>query len=87
MAGQTLLFRRMIPLQGSLFSRGMALRTGSVRRHVPMQIIRRDQRRFLARREKEEKEKYGQGEGDERQCIFHSNFPLLQNSRFKTRCS
>ena len=87
MACQTLFLRRMILLQGSLFSRSVALRAGSVRRHVFMQIIRRDQRRFLARREKEEAEKYGQGESDECQCIFHSNLSLLQNSRVKTQYS
>jgi hypothetical protein len=86
MADQTLLFRRMILLQGSLFSRSVALRAGSIRRHVLMKIIRRDQRRFLARRKKEEDKKYGQDECDERQSIFHSNFSLRQNSRFKNQC-
>jgi hypothetical protein len=62
----------------------VALRAGGIRRHVLMQIIRWDQRRFLARREKEEDKKHGQDESDERQCIFHNNFSLRQNSRFKT---
>jgi hypothetical protein len=66
MADQTLFLRRMILLQGSLFSRSVAIRAGGIRRHVLMQIIRRDQRRFLSRREKEEDEKHGQDEGDER---------------------
>jgi hypothetical protein len=71
-------------LQGSLLSRSMALCAGSVRRHILMQIINRNERRFPFRREKEEHEKYGQGECGERQCIFHSDVSLRQYSRFKT---
>jgi hypothetical protein len=77
----------MILLQGSLLSRSMALCAGSVRRHILMKIINRDERRFPFRGEQEEHEKYGQRECDERQCIFHGNFSLRQNSRFKTQCS
>jgi hypothetical protein len=71
----------MILFQGSLLSWSMALCAGSVRRHILMNIIKRDERRFPFRREKEEHEKYGQRECDERHCIFHGNFSFRQNSR------